>query len=268
MDKHFLPLCAAIILTTALTGCASHDWRAYGYDQRHFSKQPDESVLNASTVATLHNNFDFSVPGASFTASPSVYNDTVYIGGLNGVFYAIYGTGASKGTVRWRYPPAAAPAPDACGTTTAPLLIASGSGNPSGPGIASSAAIVDNVAGHTAVIFGAPDPNSNSGDGRLFALDASTGHCIWKSAVLAPTGGTSKIGYSSPVIAHGRAFVGVSAKNPDDPITVGRIFSVMLSNGTLDPAFNFAASNALAGGWNLEFAGGYSQWKYRGHYRE
>jgi hypothetical protein len=32
-----------------VSGCASHDWRAYGYDQKHFSKQPDESVLSAST---------------------------------------------------------------------------------------------------------------------------------------------------------------------------------------------------------------------------
>jgi outer membrane protein assembly factor BamB len=129
------------------------------------------------------------------------------------------------------------------------MLIATGSGNPSGPGIASSASIVSNVAGHSAaVIFGAPDPNSNSGDGRLWALDASTGQCIWRSAVLAPTSGTAKIGYSSPAIAHGHAFVGISAKRPDAPITVGRIFSVNLATGALDPAFNFAAVGGPAPG--------------------
>lgn len=100
---------------------------------------------------------------------------------------------------------------------------------------------MDNVAGHTAVIFGAPDPNSNGGDGRLWALDAATGQCVWKSAVIAPTSGTSKIGYSSPAIAHGRAYVGVSAKSPDNPIAAGRVFAIDLSNGALDPAFNFSA---------------------------
>ena len=202
-----------LMLAILAAGCAS--WRGYGHDNTHFSRQPKEFDLNAASVSTLHVDWDFSIPGGSFTASPSVYDDTVYIGGLNGIFYAIYATGANKGMMRWQYPPASGPVPvDACGTTTAPLLIASGSGNPSGPGIASSAAIVKDVAGHTAVVFGAPDPNSNGGDGRLWALDASTGQCIWKSSVIAPTAGTSKIGYSSPAIAHGRAYIGVSPNCP------------------------------------------------------
>src|SRR5437667_12517519 len=125
MRRSDLALSVLILAIAAITtGCASHDWRAYGFDSTHFSKQPSESVLNASTAATLHQNFNFVIPAsdvtspgsASFTASPSVYNNTVYIGGLNGVFYAIWGTGANKGTVRWRYPPATAPSPpDACG---------------------------------------------------------------------------------------------------------------------------------------------------------
>lgn len=240
-----LPFLIAVTLLGA--GCS---WRGYGHDTTHFSRQPSEYSLNASSVATLHVDWDFAVAGTSFTASPSAYGNTVYIGGLNGIFYAVYASGASKGTLRWQYPPAVAPIPpDACGTTTAPLLIASGSGNPSGPGIASSAAIVDNVAGHgAAVIFGAPDPNSNSGDGRLWALDAMTGQCIWKSDVIAPTSGTSKIGYSSPAIAHGRAYVGVSAKRPDAPITIGRVFAINLTTGALDTSFNFASSGPPAGG--------------------
>ncbi len=170
--------------------------------------------------------------------------------GLKGILYAVYARGPNQGKLRWQYPPAVAPSPaDACGTTTAPLVISSvPSGNPSGPGIASSAAVSDDVAGHTAVIFGAPDPNSNGGDGRLWALDARTGQCIWKSAVIAPTSGTSKIGYSSPAIAHGRAYVGVSARYPDDPITVGQLFAVKLSDGSFDPAFPFSASGPPAGG--------------------
>ena len=154
-------------------GCVDKTWRAYGHDTTQFSRQPNESTLNGSTVSTLHAIWDWTVPGGgALTTSPAVYDNTVYIGSLNGHFYAIWATGANQGTIRWQYPPASAPnPPDPCGTTTAPLLIASGSGNPSGPGIASSAAIVSNVAGHTAVIFGAPDPNSNGGDGRLFALD-------------------------------------------------------------------------------------------------
>src|SRR5207247_1354810 len=53
-------------------------------------------------------------------------------------------------------------------------------------------------------------------------LDADTGQCIWKSPVIAPTSGTAKIGYSSPAIAHNRAYIGLSAKQPDFPITIGQ----------------------------------------------
>jgi outer membrane protein assembly factor BamB len=243
------------LLTLPTFGADGASWRQYGFDNTHFSRQPSETDLNAASVATLHVDWDFSIPfdgrTDSFSASPSVDDNTVYIGGRNGIFYAIFATGPLKGTIRWRYPPVVTPPPDACGTTTTPLLIGGGenpSGDASGPGIASSAAIVDNVAGHTVVIFGAPDPTSNRGDGRLWALDTATGQCIWKSTVLAPTGGTSKIGYSSPAIAHGRAYIGVSAKNPDDPITIGKLFAIDLNTGSVDPAFNFAAMGSPAGG--------------------
>lgn len=247
-------------------GCASTAWRQYGYDSGHFSRQPNESTLTAAAVSTLHVNFDFVIPSGaagggsihSFTASPSVYNDVAYVGGLNGVFYAIWGAGASKGMPKWQYPPATALGPDACGVTTQALLIQpeGDSGNPSGPGIASSAAIVTDVPGHpNSVIFGAPDPTSDGGDGRVWALDADTGQCVWKSPVIAPRSGTAKIGYSSPAIAHGRAYIGVSARYPDDPITIGHLFAVNLIDGTLDPAFHsigspagFAVTNGSAGG--------------------
>jgi hypothetical protein len=236
-----------------LAGCRHDNWMMYGHDSSHSAHQPHEKTLDVAAAGTL--NFTTTgwvfQSGGSFVASPTVYDDTVYIGdGTKGIFYAVYARGANQGKVRWQYPPTVAPSPaDACGTTTAPLLITSvSSGNPSGPGIASSASISDDLAGHTAVIFGAPDPNSNGGDGRLWALDAYTGQCIWKSQVIAPTSGSSKIGYSSPVIAHHHAYVGVSARYPDDPITIGQLFAVKLSDGTKDPAIPFSATNGPAGG--------------------
>ena len=249
-------LMLAVPLVAALARGDSKDWLAYGYDQRHFSKQPNETALTPPAVEqSLHQNFDFAIPGAGggqsfgFSASPSIYNDVAYVGALNGVFYAIYGTGPDKGKLKWQYPPAAATKPDDCGITTQPLQIGQGSGNPSGPGIASSAAIVSGVPGHArAVIFGAPDGSSNGGDGRVWALDAENGRCIWKSPVLAPMAGSAKIGYSSPVVAHDRVYIGVSAKNPDYPITIGHLFAINLADGSQDTAFGFTATSGPAGG--------------------
>lgn len=243
-------LTVALFAVLAGSGCVSNDWNAFGFDHRHFSKQPNESALNATTVGTLHQNFDFTA-STTFTASPSVYGNVVFIGGLDGIFYAVHATGPSKGTLKWRYPPAAAAVADTCGITTQPLVLPPGqSGNPSGPGIASSAAIVAGVPGHTrAVIFGAPDPTTSpAGGGRVWALDHNTGQCIWKSPIIAPASGTSKIGYSSPAIAHGNAYIGVSARTPDAPITIGKLFAVRITDGTLDPAFNFNAAGPPAGG--------------------
>ena len=235
-----------------VTGC-SPGWHTLGHDFQRTAHQHKELLLNASTVPTLHVVWDFAVPsGGALTASPSIDENTIYVGSLNGFMYAVYATGPNEGKKRWQYPPAVAPSPpDACGTTTSPLLISSGSGNPSGPGVASSPAIVEHVKGHKAVIFGAPDPNSNGGDGRLWALDAKTGHCIWKSDVIAPTSGTSKIGYSSPAISHRRAYVGVAAKFPDDPITVGQIVSIHLADGKKDTGFSFQAVGGPAPGGGI-----------------
>lgn len=236
----------------ASAGC-SPGWHTLGHDAQRTAHQRKELLLNASTVSTLHVVWDFPVPsGGALTASPSLDENTVYVGSLNGFFYAVYATGPNQGKLRWQYPPAVAPSPpDACATTTAPLLIASGSGNPSGPGVASSAAIVEHVKGHKAVVFGAPDPNSNGGDGRLWALDTKDGHCIWKSDVIAPTSGTAKIGYSSPAIAHNRAYVGMAAKFPDAPITVGQITAIHLANGKTDTGFSFQAVGGAAPGGGI-----------------
>ena len=113
---YFKVLAGALLVGVVLlnSSCADTSWRSYGHDTTQFSKQPNESTLNASTVSTLDfhspHGWEFTIPGGgSFTASPSVYDNTVYIGSLNGRFYAIYATGASQGTIRWQYPPAAAP---------------------------------------------------------------------------------------------------------------------------------------------------------------
>jgi len=168
-------------------GCRNHDWASYGHDSSRRAHQVHEEHLNATTAKTLNFNttgWMFQSTGGSLVASPTVFDNTVYIGdGVKGIFCAVHARGSNQGKVRWQYPPTVVPSPpDACGTTTAPLVISVGSGNPSGPGIASSATVAEDVAGHAAVIFGAPDPNSNGGDGRLWALDARTGQCIWKSA--------------------------------------------------------------------------------------
>lgn len=117
-----LSLVAGFLL---LAGCRHDNWMMYGHDSSHSAHQPHEKTLGVAAAGTL--NFTTTgwvfQSGGSFVASPTVYDETVYIGdGATGIFYAVHARGPNQGKVRWRYPPAVAPSPaDACGTTAAPL---------------------------------------------------------------------------------------------------------------------------------------------------
>jgi outer membrane protein assembly factor BamB len=125
------------------------------------------------------------------------------------------------------------------------------------------------------VIFGAPDPSvctgAACGGGRLWALNAETGALVWKSDVLAHVTGLThmltpppgfaelheRIGYSSPVVADGKVYVGI-ADNGDSPIQRGRLVAVSLQTGAVVGGFTFTSSGAPRGGgvWSSPAAQG------------
>lgn len=240
--RHLLPVVGLLLLA----GCASKDWPVYRQNHTRNGGQHHASALSdPSRVPSLAARWTFSVPaadtvagmGSGFRASPIVHRDRVYVGSGNGRMYAL---DANTGSVLWKFPaPPAAP------------LRSQFTCNPSSQGIASSAAIA-RVGGVEAVIFGAPDPSVGTklGEGRLFALNASTGAEIWRSQVVARLTGTTsgsttqlhqQIGYSSPVVYGGRIYVGV-ADHCDNPIQKGRIIAVRLADGTIDPAFTYCST--------------------------
>ena len=147
----------------ALQGC-SKDWPAFRHNVLRTANQLHNSRLaDPAKVATLAVVWNFQPPSASgFRASPIVYKKRVYIGNGNGFFYALK---ANDGSLVWQYP--------ASGGTPLDTQFHC---NPSSRGIASSAVIAE-IGGTDAVIFGAPDRSSGShlGDGHLFALNATTG---------------------------------------------------------------------------------------------
>lgn len=228
-----------------LTGCSQH-WPMYRHNVLRSGGQINGSDLsNPARVPSLSVRWTFTVPAADtvaganpgFRASPVVYKGRVFIGSGNGRMYAL---DAATGAVLWKFP-----APP-----TAPLR-SQFTCNPSSQGIASSG-VIARIGNTDAIIFGAPDQTVGTtlGEGRLFALNAATGAVIWRSEVVArltglTSGSTSQlhqqIGYSSPVVYASRVFVGV-ADHCDNPIQKGRIVSVRLSDGTIDPAFTFCST--------------------------
>src|SRR5229473_464656 len=248
-------------------GCAREDWPTYRHDPSRTADQPHASALSdPARVPTLHSLWDFhpaSVgdPDDQFSASPTVYKGKVFVGSLNGRFYAV---DRATGGFLWKYPP-----------NPQPPLLSQFLGNPSGPGIASSATVA-RLWIHwfwflklpvTVVIFGAPDPATClgsppvCGSGRLWALNVKTGGLVWKSDIVATLNGLTfnnnpppgfterheRIGYSSPVVLHHKVYVGVG-DDGDSPIQRGKLVAVDLRTGSLIPGFGFNSSGPPRGG--------------------
>jgi outer membrane protein assembly factor BamB len=243
---------SATLLSLPGCSCASPDWPVHRYSSLRTANQPNASPLSdPAKVSSLHQLWSwhpgvvgdpdiFGVNNRGFSASPIVQDGRVYVGHLNGRFYAIDTTG----TMLWKFPAAGTPA-----------LLSTSQCNPSSPGIASSAttATVKRkwwwflTRKTKVVIFGAPDPASNSGDGRLWAVNAATGALVWKSPVVASRANNEQIGYDSPVVAGKRVYIGIS-NHCDNPIIAGKVFAIDVNSGNLSTGFTPFVASANRGG--------------------
>ena len=239
-----LIFCSAFLVTPA--PAAQDEWYTYRYNNARTGVQPYASDLSdPAKVGRLAVRWSFpATPNGvgAFRASPIVVNDTVFIGSVNGYFYAL---DAATGALKWQYP------------TSDPALIGKEQrkGLPSWRyGIQSSASYwvgSPTVAPNGAVIFGAQDPSRGplGSDARLFARDAKTGAEIWTSDSIAVINGNTTFGqdpehpppdaslielhqritFSAPLIFNNRVYVGIHDTR-DDPIQLGRIKAVDLGN--------------------------------------
>lgn len=180
-----------VLFAVTAAKAADDDWLTYRHDSARTGAQRVLSDLSdPARISGLHVVAQFppegSPPGTTkggFKASPIVVNGTAFIGGVNGVFYAL---DAASGALLWQYPR----------TTDPPLLGSCGKqGDPSygtygAYGIATGATFAV-IGGQNAVIFGAPDPTAETGLGsaRLFAFplsaDPNNPQPIWKSDIVA-----------------------------------------------------------------------------------
>ena len=197
MKRSRLPLLAvlAVLAATppAIAGPAT-DWPAYLNNARHSSKSASTAITPAN-AGTLTKAWSFTSPGPTmtgqpgkaFVASPIVSGGRVFIGSNTGVFYALQ---QSTGAVAWSR-----------------FLGFSPRHTCNARGIASTATVaVDPVTERPTVYV-------SSGDGYLFALDAATGGVVWRSEIHAQSPGVNDyFNWSSPTVANGSVYIGVSAQ--------------------------------------------------------
>jgi polyvinyl alcohol dehydrogenase (cytochrome) len=186
---------------SARTASPTSDWPMYGHDFRH-SFTAVQSPIDKTNVASLQLAWQVPIPDA-VSATPSVVDGVVYVGGWDGVMYAL---DADTGSVKWTFEVdcqnSILPVPPRC--------LPPGEDEPdrsdTDGGLIVGTAAVD----RGKVYFG--------GGRTLYCLDAATGTLVWKHVLCgnpddpnceADDNDPAQL-FSSPVVANGLVVIGIS----------------------------------------------------------
>lgn len=182
------------------------DWSAYLNGSMHSSYSADEKVITPDNAAKLAQKWKFT-GGGGYLSSPTVADGAVYIGANNGWFYRL---SASTGRVLQKI---------FLGTvriTSCP---------PPPTGMVSTATVAIDPGNHLLTVY------ASGADGYLYAMNASNLRVEWKSVIAIPsTSVNNYFDWSSPTIASGRIYIGVSS-NCDSPLVRGGLISYSQETG-------------------------------------
>ncbi|HEX8217910.1 MAG TPA: PQQ-binding-like beta-propeller repeat protein [Chloroflexia bacterium] len=194
------------------------DWPMYGHDAQHTSYNPDETLIGAANVEQLVSRWQVFLGsnGNPSSSSPSVAGGRVYVGSSVASGPNFFAFDAKTGAPAW----------------SANLGYKSDCED---VGIGSTAAI----SGTVLAVGG--------GDEAYYGLDARTGARLWREEMSA---GGSAFAWVSPLLAAGRAYVGV-ASYCDNPPVRGELRAVDLLSGEVVARKYIVDSGAAGGGiWN------------------
>ena len=194
-----------------------NEWPMYGHDPSRTGVNPGETVLKTAMVARLAPRWQALVGQGPRPPSgtPAVAGGRVFVGSSVEEGDNFFSFDAASGRQVW----------------SADL------GRPveGGVGIGAGAA----VAGGVVVAGGA--------DAAYYGLDASTGAVLWRHALDV---GASGFAWASPLVASGRAYIGVSSEG-DNPPVPGELRALDLATGTLLASRAFVPEGVRGAGiWN------------------
>jgi outer membrane protein assembly factor BamB len=204
----------------ALAGC---DWTMFHGGPSGSSLAVDAGFTPAHLASAVR-QWRFH-PGGSIAASPVTFGGRVFLGGGNGVFYAL---DENSGAVLWQRNFGTQPVLEC---TTSPV------------GFVSTAAVRGDGNGHPLVYVYATN-------GHLLELNGLTGATVWDQLVQAPSPDLNDVfPWSSPVLAHGKVYIGVSS-NCDTPFVTGGVKSFDQATGRPIAAYTtMPAGYVGAGVW-------------------
>ncbi len=175
------------------------NWAAFMGGASHSSYNADATAITPSNVSKLQQVWKWSTPASpntgfnSLWASPTVVDGVVYVGAMDGYFYAIQ---ESTRQTLWS---------DYLGLDTAKGSLMCGK---QGYGIFATAAVANDPVTGTQMVY------VNAPDGNLYALNAATGSTVWKSLIDTPsTTVNDYYSWSSPLVANNKIYVGINLQH-------------------------------------------------------
>ncbi|MGZ6953414.1 MAG: outer membrane protein assembly factor BamB family protein [Acidimicrobiia bacterium] len=217
----------ALALCVMLAALAACDWTGYLGGPEHHSSSADDTI-GVTDVPNLVPQWSWrprdvdGEPGSLF-ASPVTFGNRLFVGANIGDFVAVdMTTGEQLWSRYFGFQP----------SIVCPAM-----------GIVSTAAVRDDGNGNPLVYVNAPD-------GYLYELDGRTGATVWRSVVQIPsTTENDAFSWSSPTVANGRVYVGVSS-NCDTPFVRGAVKAYDEQTGALlATAWTMPTGNVGAGVW-------------------
>ena len=192
----------AVLATVALTGsvipasaATASNWPAYLNGPAHWSYNAAETAISPATASKLDR--EWRGPRAYYLSSPAVADGAVFVAAYTGWFYKLSQvSGAVLGKVFLGEEP----------KKTCDAL-----------GMVDTATVAADPRTHQDTVYVA------GADGYLYAFSASNLSLKWKSVIAIPSAKTSDyFDWSSPTVANGKIYVGVSS-GCDDPLIRGGV---------------------------------------------
>ena len=220
---------AAAVQAGTVRAGAGQDWPAFLYGPAHSSYAGAQTAITPASTRTLVRKWHFidrkkaipGVLGAGYLASPTVADGSVFIGSDDGWFYQLNAdTGAVQHQVFIGYQRR-----KTCRAN----------------GVVSTAAVAPDPRTHLPTVYVAGP------DGYLYAFSASDLALKWKSVIAIPSARTSNyFDWSSPTIAHGRIYIGLSS-HCDVPLIHGGLIGYSQATGRKFAEFHTLPGSADGG---------------------
>jgi hypothetical protein len=219
------------------------NWPGYLLGPDHTSVNTAATAITAAHAPLIQAAWSKAFnPGGGIVSSPTVYNGSVYIGGLNGFLYRLSeSTGAVLGSINV------------------------GGQHSCTAGVASTVTVAPDPSlnGAATLYVSAGNPSSFGGT-WLWALDAQTLQPVWSvDPVLVD--GSNSFAWSSPTISAGQISVGISS-DCEPPLARGGLAIFKQSDGSPVGTYYSVPPGSLGGTiWSSAAASGTTEWVTTGN---